>query len=96
MLDPESRYYDLADRTYLTRDGREILFKERRLLTMEAPSPPPLWEEVEPGDRPDLLAHRAMGDSLLFWQLCEANEADDPFDLTESGRRRVLVPPPGI
>ena len=96
MLDRESRYYDLPDRTHLTRDGREILFKARRLLIARPPRPPALWEEVAPADRPDLLAHRALGDPLMFWRLCEANAADDPFELTRATGRRVLVPPPGF
>ena len=95
MFDPDSRYHDLSDRTYRTAGGREILYKARRLLTAEPPLPPPMWEEVAPGDRPDLLSYRATGDSLLFWRLCEANDAADPFELTEA-RRRVLVPPPGV
>ena len=94
MFDPESRYYELADRTYRTRGGREILFKARCLLTDGEPEPPILWEEVAAGDRPDLLAHRVMGDSQLFWRLCEVNEASSPFELTET-RRRVMVPSPG-
>lgn len=94
MFDPESRYHDLPERRYSDEEGRETVFKARRLL--KRPSEPPKFrEEVSPADRPDLLAHRTLHDPLRFWRLCDANAVMDPFELTRPGRRRVRVPSPG-
>ena len=34
--------------------------------------------KVTPGDRLDLVANRIYGDPLMFWRLCDANDAMDP------------------
>lgn len=95
MLDPESRYYDLPDRTCHGPDGREIVYKARRLLA--PPTRDRTWfhQEVAPADRPDLLAFRTLSDPALFWRLCEANGVEDPFELTSRPLTRIVVPPPG-
>ena len=61
---------------------------------------------VKPNDRLDNLAHQYLGDPELFWQICDANRALRPADLTddppETGPPRVIriglpvgVPAPG-
>lgn len=95
MLDDESRYHDLPDRTWRDPDGREIVYKARRLLTTKPTDSPWFHEQVAPGDRPDLLAFRTVRDPLGFWRLCEANGVADPFELTARPMSRVRVPPPG-
>ena len=99
MFEPTSRYYMLEDATYTTPDGREIAYKRRRFLPQAETLP--LLREVEVGidDRLDLIAATNLGDPLLFWQICDANNALDPFDLvSEIGRvLRVATPQaPGV
>ncbi len=95
MLDPESRYYDLPDRTRHGSDDREVVYKARRLLAQRDPGATWFRHEVAPADRPDLLTFRTLRDPLLFWRLCEANGVEDPFALTSTPLTRILVPPPG-
>ena len=51
---------------------------------------------VQSGDRPDLLAARALGDPELYWRLADANAVSDPFELTNTLGQRIAIPvPPG-
>jgi hypothetical protein len=60
----------------------------------EPASPPRLFAAVAAGDRPDLLAHRVLGDPELFWRLCDLNGVARPADLTAEPGARVAVPAP--
>jgi len=93
---PTSRYHTTATHTMLY-GGRVITYLRRRFL------PPPerfatLREhEVVQGDRPDLVAARHLGDSELYWQLCDANGAVRPSELTDTvGRRLRVTLPDGV
>lgn len=51
---------------------------------------------VQSGERPDLLAAQAFGDSELYWRIADANAVTDPFELTDTIGLRVRIPaPPG-
>ena len=88
---PNSRYHATPTATILGPDGREIAYLRRRFV------PPPedfaLLREhlVVQGDRLDVLAARHIGDPELFWQLCDANGAMRPDELTEVVGRRVRI-----
>jgi hypothetical protein len=96
MFDQSSRYYVLETVYYRGPDGRQIAYKRRRFLP--APASLPLLEAatVQPGDRLDLIAARSLGDPLQFWQICDANDCLNPFDLAGEGatgsQLRVPVP----
>jgi hypothetical protein len=100
MFDQNSRYSILEDLTYEAPDGHRIVYKPRRFLPQGGSMP--LLEEhiVSPGDRLDLITARILGDPLQFWQLCDANNCMNPFDLTGddavASRRRLRVPAPGF
>ena len=49
---------------------------------------------VKSGERPDLLAAQTLGDAELYWHLADANAVTDPFELTDTPGRRVLIPQP--
>jgi hypothetical protein len=94
---PNSRYHATPTARLLGPDGREIAYLRRRFV------PPPeslaLVREhvVVEGDRLDLLAARHLGDPELFWQLCDANGAVRPDELTETvGRRLRITLPEGL
>ena len=98
MIDQNSRYSALDDLTYAEPDGHKIAYKPRRFLP-HASSLPVLEEvTVNPGDRLDLITARILGDPLQFWQICDANNCMNPFDLTGedavSIQRRLRVPAP--
>ena len=94
MFDRGSRYDGLEDRTYRTDDGREVVYRSRRLIAATA-APPALFEtEARPGDRPDHVALRTLGNPEHYWQLCDANGVMDPFELTEGRRGPIASPLP--
>jgi hypothetical protein len=95
VFDPSSRYANVETATHVEADGREIPYKRRRLLP-QASSLPKLGESaVEPADRLDLIAARTLGDPEQFWRVRDANDAVDPRELVERGRRlKVPVPEP--
>ncbi len=92
-----SRYYGLDTGTLNAGAGKTIVYVLRRFV------PPPenfqLLQEhtVVQGDRLDNLAGQYLGDSTLFWRLCDANRAMRPDDLTATvGRSLRITLPEGI
>lgn len=94
MFDPTSRYFQLKNLTYTGPDGRVIVYKERRFLPQGKTQPLLVEITVQPSDRMDLIAARTLGQGELFWRVCDANDAMDPFALTvQAGRKlRVAIP----
>jgi hypothetical protein len=88
-----SRYETIAEATLTTEDGRTIRYKRMRFVPQSA-SPPRLFTAVEQGERPDLLAYRAIGDPEQFWRLCDLNLVRRPVDLTAEAGAPVAVPSP--
>ncbi|MEM9218825.1 MAG: LysM domain-containing protein [Cyanobacteria bacterium P01_F01_bin.150] len=86
-----SRYHAIETATLTTPEGQEVAYLRRRFV------PPPeryaLIQEhqVVDGDRLDLLAAQYIGDAEMFWQLCDANGAIRPDELTEIVGRRLRV-----
>jgi hypothetical protein len=79
---PESRYYGLALLTTTLPSGDAAPYVSRRFI------PPPgsfaLLQRyrVQQGDRIDVIAGALLGNPLSFWQLCDANLAAEPDDVT--------------
>ena len=97
MFEHTSRYYHLADRVYETADGRQIVYRARRFIPKTQAGPVIAEADTVAGERPDLLAARAIQQPELFWRLCDANQVMNPFELASGERRRVRVylPTPG-
>jgi hypothetical protein len=89
-----SRYATVPTHVWTGPDGVEIAYVGRRLV----PHPETLAATdtyvVREGDRPDLIAARALGDPEVSWQLCDANRAMDPDELTQATGRRLRVTMP--
>ena len=98
MFEHTSRYYHIEDRVYHSAEGHEVVYKARRLIPKDQAGP--IINEIATvsGERPDLLANRAMQQPELFWRLCDSDEVMNPFELTaRTGRRvRVRMPMPGV
>jgi hypothetical protein len=86
-----SRYEPVPNAEVATADGRIVRYKRRRVIPDLRTS---LATTVRNGDRPDLLAYRALGDPELFWMLCDANRTRQPAELTRTPGRVVAVPGP--
>jgi hypothetical protein len=92
-----SRYADAKTATFVTADGRTIVFLRRRFV------PPPerfvtLQEHrVAEGERLDHIAAKYLGDPEQFWRLCDANNAMRPDELTQTvGQVIRITLPEGI
>jgi hypothetical protein len=85
-----SRYEQVPDAVYVDRDGREIPYKLLRILP--APDASVAGHVVVEGDRLDLLAHRYLGDSELYWRICDANGLLRAEELTAEPGRRISIP----
>lgn len=94
MFDHTSRYFPLETAQYETADGRKIAYKRRRFLPQGKGLP--LLQEVivKEGDRLDLIAYGGLGDPEQFWQVCDANDAMNPEDLTAEIGRVLRIPTP--
>lgn len=86
-----SRYESVPEAEWHSPDGRVIRYKRRR-ITPEIAAP--LGVTVRDGDRTDLLAWRALGDSELYWQLCDASRVIEPADLAAAPGAVIGVPGP--
>lgn len=90
-FEANSRYYMTQTTTFTDADGETVLYLKRRFV------PPPetltrIREHVvQGGDRLDKLAGAYLGDPELFWQICDANRAMQPQDLTETAGVRVVI-----
>lgn len=92
-----SRYSGIETATLELAEGRIIIFLRRRFV----PSPgrfETLQEHVVgQGERLDNLAALYLGDPLLFWRLCDANNGMRPDALTARIGQRLRIPlPEGI
>ncbi len=94
MLEPGSRYYALDNATYEDADGQVIIYKQRRFLPQGINMPLLLQVTVTTIDRLDLIAARAYGASEHFWRIADANNALNPFDLTDQIGSVLRISPP--
>ncbi len=85
-----SRYRGLPTHSMVTAGGRVIRYTGRRLISAPADAAYAL-HKVEQGDRPDLLAHRYLGHSDSYWQLCDVNGVAAPWLLTEDPDRPIRI-----
>jgi len=97
LFPPSSRYHGIEVARLEAADGATIAYLRRRFV------PPPerfaLLQEhvVVQGDRLDNVTAAYLGDPELFWQVCDANNALRPDELTEEiGRRLRITLPEGI
>lgn len=94
MFDPNSRYEHLEEAVYEDENGRKIVYKRRRFLPQGEPIPEFKRVYIELGARLDNITAQTLGDPLAFWQICDANNAMNPFDLVaESEVKRPLKIP---
>jgi hypothetical protein len=95
MFEEPDRYASIETATLTTPDGRVLRYLRRRFLPQGAGLPLLVEATVAEGDRLDLIAARILGDPLQAWQICDANDAMSPFELTAEPGRTLRVPVPG-
>jgi len=94
VFDPTSRYYKIADSTYVEPDGTTVSYKQRRFVPQPEAVRSLTAVVVDKSDRLDLIAYRGLGNPLLFWRVADANAAMDPFALTAVPGTALRVPVP--
>ncbi|MCX5205374.1 hypothetical protein OG897_28435 [Streptomyces sp. NBC_00237] len=94
MFSTTSRYYGIETARLTRPDGRETAYARRRFLPPGLPATAGAEHTVTQGERLDNIAARRLGDPERFWQLCDANGAMRPAELTAEPGRRLVVPLP--
>lgn len=94
---PTSRYYSIETAALIAPDGTTITYLRRRFV----PSPDQFNVLVEhtvaDGERLDNITAQYMDDPEQFWRICDANNALDPNELTDTvGRTLRITLPQGI
>lgn len=97
MLDPNSRYYQIATAAVNVTDGTgrtaQVLYKRRRLLPPLRGQSTLLEYTVREQDRLDNIAAQYLGDGQQSYRLGDANPVLHPDELLVSGRRiRISIP----
>lgn len=91
MFDPNSRYYNLETLFISISEGHPVAYVSRRFLP-QSPSASPVTEHtVTQGERLDHITARYLGDSEVFWQLCDANNAMHPDGLVAELGRKIKI-----
>ncbi len=96
MFDSSSRYYHLETAKYKGSDGSLVSYKKRRFLTQTEKIETQQEVVVTEGQRLDLIAFQMYGDAEQFWQVCDANNAMNPFDLTKNVGTKLKIASPKI
>ena len=94
MFDQTSRYIAIESAIYAAPNGRHISYKLRRFLPQGESLPLLVEITVAVDDRLDQIAARTLGDPEHFWQVCDANNAMNPFDLASEAGSALRVPIP--
>lgn len=88
MFLPNSRYAKVATVETTTSTGETVTALKLRRLTPASGEP----QQVQAGDRLDLLAHARTGDATQFWHVADANTALDGRTLTGTPGDTLNVP----
>jgi hypothetical protein len=93
---PTSRYYGLEIET-IPQNGVPVAYLTRRFVPPVSRFQLLQEHTVAQGERLDNITALHLGDPLLFWRVCDANNAMRPDELTETpGRRLRITLPQGI
>jgi hypothetical protein len=96
MFEHTSRYSRLPTATHRLADGRTVRYVRRRFLPQGRRLPLLVELTVTDGDRLDLVTARTIGDPEQFWRVADANDAMNPFDLTDEPGTTLRVPVPQV
>ena len=95
MFEHTSRYYDQKKLQYRRPDGRVISYVARRIVPSRDNVATLAEVQLTEGQRLDTIAATTLGAPELFWQICDANDALNPFDLMSGVGRVIKIPMPG-
>jgi hypothetical protein len=97
MFDAASRYSDARVGTAVhDLRGQKVRHKLRRPMPHFSNVKSDTEIVVQTKDRLDLIAARTLGNPELFWRICDANTAMNPFDLAARSGARLRIPNPEV
>lgn len=91
---PSSRYYGSAVEQFELANGTPVVYLARRIIPPASTYASTQTYVITEADRLDNLAAAFLGDSLLYWIICDANSATDPDELTAQAGRQIAIPVP--
>jgi hypothetical protein len=92
-----SRYFQIETAKWQTPEGKTIVYIRRRFLPPADRFEQILEHAVVQGDRLDNITAHYLGDPEQFWRVCDANNAMQPDELTETiGSKIKITLPEGI
>lgn len=94
MFPTSSRYHSTKIARLVTNNGREVVYLQRRFLPPAEQFAIIAEHTVAQEDRLDNVTAKYLGDPLLFWQVCDANNAMRPEELMEEIGRRLRIAMP--
>jgi hypothetical protein len=86
-----SRYHTIETLQLELPDGDRVVYLKRRFVPAPESLTPIQDHRVVAGDRLDKLAAEFYGDPELFWQICDANRAMQPQDLTAVVGAEIVI-----
>lgn len=89
---PNSRYYRTATAEFTRPDGQTIIHLKRRFVPSADQFQLLFEHKLQAGERLDTIAANELGDPLVFWRLCDANNITRPEDLLELDSVRITLP----
>lgn len=97
LFPTSSRYHGIETAMLDLPDGSQVAYLRRRFVPPSSNFALLQEHEVVEGDRLDNLAAAYLGDPLLYWRICDANDALRPRELVaEIGRRLRMTLPEGL
>lgn len=94
VSDPSSRYSNVGTAIWTSSSGEQIVYRQRRFL----PDPSRLTAltevTVQDGQRLDQIAAASLGSAPQWWRIADANDAMDPYALTDRAGATLIVPVP--
>jgi hypothetical protein len=94
MIAVTSRYNGIEVATFEMPGGRTVTYLRRRFVPLKVKMVVLAEPIITQGDRLDNITARYLGDPEQFWQVCDANNAMRPDDLTADSQigRHLLIP----
>jgi hypothetical protein len=88
------RYQASKQLTYMSPDGVTVTYLAPRILSAGSSVAGPARAAVAASEvgRLDLVAYRTLGAAPQAWQLADANDAMDPFELVAFSGQTMALP----
>src|SRR5664279_2137900 len=86
-----SRYYTIPLSSLTDKNGELVPYIKRRFVPPADSFTTLQLYTVKPGDRLDNITYQFIGDPQKFWQICDANNAMEPNELTEEPGNTIRI-----